>query len=250
MTLHCVRPVVTRWCEQVRAIAADPVAARAVADKCPHGVSHLCNLLTMGRLTFSFGTMSSGKSTLALQIHHNLSATSTGLLCSMHDRAGAHVSSALGVSTPAVEVHPDLDFVVLANNHRAAHGALDYLVCDEAQFYTDLQVEQLARVVDELNVDVYAFGLLTDFRGKLFPGSARLLELADERMELQVQARCWCGEAATHNARLHDGVQIYDGDVVLIDDGSIAQITYELRCRNHWISGESGPVADRFKAAG
>ena len=204
----------------------------------------------MGRLTFSFGTMSSGKSTLALQIHHNLSATSTGLLCSMHDRAGAHVSSALGVSTPAVEVHPDLDFVVLANNHRAAHGALDYLVCDEAQFYTDLQVEQLARVVDELNVDVYAFGLLTDFRGKLFPGSARLLELADERMELQVQARCWCGEAATHNARLHDGVQIYDGDVVLIDDGSIAQITYELRCRNHWISCESGPVADRFKAAG
>ena len=62
----------------------------------------------------------------------------------------------------------------------------DSLVCDEAQFYTDPQVEQLARVVDELNVDVYAFGLLTDFRGKLFPGSARLLELADERMELQV----------------------------------------------------------------
>ncbi|MCH2636206.1 MAG: thymidine kinase [Acidimicrobiales bacterium] len=235
---------------QVRVIAVDPAAARAVAGKCPHDVSHLCNLLTMGRLTFSFGTMSSGKSTLALQIHHNLSATSTGLLCSMHDRAGAHVSSALGVSTPAVEVHPELDFVVLANNHQAAHGALDYLVCDEAQFYTDLQVEQLACVVDELDVDVYAFGLLTDFRGKLFPGSARLLELADERMELQVQARCWCGEAATHNARLHDGVQIYDGDVVLIDDGSIAQITYELRCRSHWISGDAGPVADRFKAAG
>ena len=123
----------------------------------------------------------------------------------MHDRAGAHVSSALGVSTPAVEVHPDLNFLSLAKNHQAAHGALDYLVGDEAQFYTDPQVEQLAQVVDELDVDVYAFGLLTDFRGKLFPGSARLLEIADERMELQVQARCWCGEAATHNARLHDG---------------------------------------------
>ena len=204
----------------------------------------------MGRLRFSFGTMSSGKSTLALQIHHNLSATSTGLLCSMHDRAGAHVSSALGVSTPAVEVHPDLNFLSLAKNHQAAHGALDYLVGDEAQFYTDPQVEQLAQVVGELDVDVYAFGLLTGFRGKLFPGSARLLEIADERMELQVQARCWCGEAATHNARLHDGKQVYDGDVVLIDDGSTAQVTYELRCRSHWIAGESGPVADRFKAAG
>ena len=202
----------------------------------------------MGRLRFSFGTMSSGKSTLALQIHHNLSATSTGLLCSMHDRAGAHVSSALGVSTPAVEVHPTLDFHVLATSHQTAHGALDYLVCDEAQFYTDAQVEQLAQVVDELDVDVYAFGLLTDFRGKLFPGSARLLEIADERLELQVQARCWCGKAATHNARLHDGVQVYDGDVVLIDDGSTAQVTYELRCRSHWISGDAGPIADRFKA--
>ena len=225
-------------------------AARAVAGKCPHDVSHLCNLLIMARLRFSFGTMSSGKSTLALQIHHNLSATSTGLLCSMHDRAGAHVSSALGVSTPAVEVHPTLNFQALAMSHQAAHGALDYLVCDEAQFYTDAQVEQLALVVDELDIDVYAFGLLTDFRGKLFPGSARLLEVADERLELQVQARCWCGNAATHNARLHDGIQVYDGDVVLIDDGSTAEVTYELRCRSHWISGESGPVADRFKAAG
>ena len=168
----------------------------------------------------------------------------------MHDRAGAHVSSALGVSTPAVEVHPALNFQALAISHQTARGALYFLVCDEAEFYTDAQVEQLALVVDELDVDVYAFGLLTDFRGKLFPGSARLLEIADERLELQVQARCWCGKAATHNARLHDGAQVYDGDVVLIDDGSTAEVTYELRCRSHWISGESGPVADRFKAAG
>ena len=168
----------------------------------------------------------------------------------MHDRAGAQVSSALGVSTPAIEVDPALNFESLALSHRASHGALDYLVCDEAQFYTDSHVEQLARVVDEMDVDVYAFGLLTDFRGKLFPGSARLLEIADQRHELQVQARCWCGEPATHNARLHDGVQVYDGDVVLIDDGSTAKVTYELRCRNHWISGQAGPIADRYKAAG
>ena len=204
----------------------------------------------MGRLRFSYGTMGSGKSTMALQIHHNLSATGTGMLCSMHDRAGAHVSSALGVSSPAVEVTPMVDFVELARAHRAAHGALDFMVCDEAQFYTDPQVEQLAAVVDELETDVYAFGLLTDFRGRLFPGSTRLLELADERIELQVQARCWCGAPATHNARLIDGRQVYDGDVVVIDDGRAAEVTYELRCRAHWLTGDSGPTADQLRAAG
>ena len=204
----------------------------------------------MGCLRFSYGTMGSGKSTMALQIHHNLASTGSGLLCSMHDREGAMVSSALGVAAPAIEVTPLVDFVELARNHRAAHGALDFLVCDEAQFYTDRQVEQLAAVVDQLGADVWAFGLLTDFRGRLFPGSARLLELADERSELQVQARCWCGAPATHNARLHDGVQVYDGDVVLIDDGRAAEITYELRCRAHWSAGDAGPVADRLRAAG
>jgi thymidine kinase len=204
----------------------------------------------MARLRFSYGTMGSGKSTLALQIHHNLSASGTGLLCSMHDREGARVSSALGVSAPAVEVTPDVDLLSVARAHRASQGALDFLVCDEAQFYNDGQVEQLARVVDELDVDVWAFGLLTDFRGRLFPGSARLLELADERSELQVQARCWCGEPATHNARLVDGRQVYDGDVVLIDDGRAATVTYELRCRRHWTAGQAAPVTDQLRAAG
>ena len=204
----------------------------------------------MGCMRFSYGTMGSGKSTLALQIHHNLAATGTGLLCSMHDREGARVSSALGVSAPAVEVTPMLDFGELAIAHQASHGGLDFLVCDEAQFYTDNQVEQLANVVDEMDCDVWAFGLLTDFRGRLFPGAARFLELSDERAELQVQARCWCGSTATHNARLLDGVQVYHGDVVLIDDGHAAQVSYGLRCRAHWISGASGPVADQLRVAG
>ena len=196
--------------------------------------------------------MGSGKSTVALQIHHNLSATSRGLLCSMHDRSGATVSSALGVSAPATEVLPDTDFFVMAKG-RLAVGGLDYMVCDEAQFYDPRQIEQLARVVDELSIDVYAFGLLTDFRGRLFPGTARLLELSDERIELQVQARCWCGQQATHNARLVDGEQVYHGDVVLIDDGSAAETSYVLRCRSHWLSGDSGKVhsgSNQLRATG
>ena len=196
----------------------------------------------MATLRFSFGTMGSGKSTLALQIHHNLSSRGMrGLLCTRLDREGARVSSRLGVSADAVDVGPKLDLHELAATYAEHHGGLSYLVCDEAQFYTPEQVDQLARVVDELDADVHALGLLTDFRGKLFEGTARLLEVADVRTELQVEARCWCGSRATHNARLLDGVQVYHGDVVMVGDvASESAVSYELLCRRHWQAGETG----------
>jgi thymidine kinase len=105
-------------------------------------------------------------------------------------------------------------------------------------------------VVDELGADVHALGLLTDFRGRLFAGSARFLELADERQELQVEARCWCGARATQNARVVNGVQVYDGEVVVVGDtGGDADVVYELLCRRHWLRGETGRVADEAVAA-
>ncbi len=196
----------------------------------------------MARLRFSFGTMGSGKSTLALQIHHNLRERGLqGILCSQLDRADGKVSSALGVSADAVEVGPRLDLFELALAVASRRGRIDYLVCDEAQFYLPEQVEQLARIVDDLGADVFAFGLLTTFQGELFAGTRRLLELADERVEVQVEARCWCGERATHNARLHDGVQVYDGALFVVDDPDDHAVTYELRCRSHWQSGDGGP---------
>ena len=198
-------------------------------------------LAVMGMLRFSFGTMGSGKSTLALQIHHNLTHGGLrGVLCSMLDRKGARVSSRLGVSAEAVVIDPSVDLRQVADNDG---DPLDYLVCDEAQFYTPAQIEQLAQVVDELHLDVFAFGLLTDFRGRLFPATARLLELADESDAIQCQARCWCGDRATHNARIVDGQQVYEGEVVVVDDPERApDVRYELRCRKHWMSGE-GPDA-------
>ena len=207
--------------------------------------------MRMAVLRFSYGTMGSGKSTVALQIHHNLSSRGLrGLLCTQLDRDGAVVSSRLGVSAVAVDVGPKLDLFELASRYAEANGGLEYLVCDEAQFYTAAQVEQLSRVVDELNADVHAFGLLTDFRGRLFEGSARFLELADERQELQVEARCWCGARATQNARLVNGKQVYDGEVVVVGDtGGDAEVTYELLCRRHWLRGETGRVDEAQAAA-
>jgi thymidine kinase len=120
-------------------------------------------------------------------------------------------------------------------------GRIDYLVCDEAQFYTAEQIDQLARVVDELQIDVFAFGILTDFRSTLFPGSARLVELADRMHVLQVEALCWCGKRATHNARTENGVMVVEGEVIVVgdvDDPSDldhppADVAYEVLCRQH-----------------
>jgi thymidine kinase len=210
----------------------------------------------MATLRFSFGTMGSGKSTLALQIHHNLSSRGMhGLLCTHLDREGAQVTSRLGVAVEAVDVGPKLDLFELARQHRDHHGVLHYLVCDEAQFYAPEQADQLARVVDELGADVHALGLLTDFRGRLFPATARLLEVADERCELQVEARCWCGARATHNARMVDGVQVYEGETVVIGDveglgaASEAEVAYELLCRRHWLAGETGRLTEHAAQA-
>ncbi len=187
--------------------------------------------------------MGSGKSTLALQIHHNLSSRDRhGLLLTKLDRDGTQVTSRLGVSAPAVEVSPELDLFALASERLP----LDFVVCDETQFYSVDQCDQLARIVDELGVDVYAFGLITDFRGLLFDGTRRMLEVADERVEMQVEARCWCGSRATHNARVVNGVVVYEGETVVVGDTSDAPseplfgdvVRYELLCRRHYLAGE------------
>lgn len=220
----------------------------------------------MATLRFSFGTMGSGKSTLALQIHHNLALRGLrGLLLTRFDRESSAVSSRLGVSAPAIEVTPETDVYELVAQRSRREG-VDFIVADEAQFYEPDQVDQLARVVDELGVDVYAFGLLTDFRGRLFAGTARLLEMADERQELHVEARCWCGARATHNARLLGGRQVYEGDVVVVGDveGHEAdpqdrlpldhladtEVSYELLCRRHWLAGKPAPEVGDGVGAG
>jgi thymidine kinase len=199
----------------------------------------------MATLRFSFGTMGSGKSTMALQIHHNLADRDLyGLLLTKLDREGGQVTSRLGVAAEAVEVTAELDLYRLAVDHWPIH----YFVCDEAQFYSVEQCDQLGRVVDELGVDVFAFGLITDFRGLLFDGTKRLLEIADERVPMQVEARCWCGARATHNARVVNGEIVYEGETVVVGDtGNSADqplfgdvVRYELLCRTHYRAGELG----------
>lgn len=212
----------------------------------------------MAEMRFFFGTMGSGKSTQALQIRHNL--TKSGLACMLItqlDRREGVVSSRLGVSEEATVIDGTVDLHRLIAQEHADRQGVHAVICDEAQFYQPGQIDQLARVVDELDIEVYAFGLLTSFQGLLFPGSRRLMEVADRRSELQVEARCWCGARATHNARLVNGRQVYEGDLKVVGDTSddsepeivlepanAATVTYDLRCRRHWLAGREESMQD------
>lgn len=194
----------------------------------------------MAELHFFTGTMDSGKSTLALQTNHNHAARGrVGRLFTTLDRAGeATLSSRLGLTHDAIEVDQDFDFWRYVVTSLTQGGRIDYLICDEAQFYARDQIDQLAKVVDELQIDVYAFGILTDFRTRLFAGSQRLVELADRMNVLQVEALCWCGKRATHNARVVDGDMVVEGEQVVVGDtaqDAPTVIEYEVLCRRHYM---------------
>jgi len=190
----------------------------------------------VAELIYYCGTMDSGKSTLALQTAHNhKSRGRSGLIFTSKDRAGSGViSSRLGLQSAAIEVDTDLDIHRLVVERLSLGDRIDYIICDEAQFYQPEQIEGLAKIVDGLGIDVFAFGILADFRTKLFPGSARLVELADRVNTLQVEALCWCGSRATHNARTLGGVMVTEGEQVVVGDVAPgAEIAYEVLCRRH-----------------
>ena len=194
----------------------------------------------MAELVFFSGTMDCGKSTLALQMDHNHAARGrAGLIFTKHDRAGeAVLSSRLGLATTALEVLDGLDFWDVVVSRATSGQRVDYLICDEAQFYTPAQVEQLARLVDEMDVDVYAFGITADFRTELFPGSQRMIELADRVQTLQVEALCWCGRRATTNARVVDGAMVLEGAQIVVGDiapDEVGVVEYEVLCRRHYM---------------
>ena len=183
--------------------------------------------------------MDSGKSTLALQTNHNHAARGRiGRIFTTRDRAGESIlSSRLGLTHDAIEVDENFDFWRYVVDSLTRGGRIDYLICDEAQFYRSGQIDQLAKIVDELQIDVFAFGILTDFRTELFEGSRRLVELADRMNVLQVEALCWCGKRATHNARTINGEMVTEGEVIVVgdveNDEVPTEVAYEVLCRAH-----------------
>jgi thymidine kinase len=207
-------------------------------------------------LRFFHGPMDCGKSTLALQVDHNHSRQGRhGLLVTQGDRSTApRISSRVGLSREATEIDAGTDLRLLVRDRWATGSRVDYLIVDEAQFLTAAQVDELAELVDQWHVDVYAFGLTTDFRTRLFPGTQRLLELADDVQRVQVEVLCWCGLPGLLNARVVDGAMVRSGETVVVADTAPAQLSgtgtgsspavrYQVLCRRHYVRGDLGPTA-------
>lgn len=190
----------------------------------------------MAELIFHTGPMDCGKSTLALQLNHTQSTHGrAGRAFTSQDRSGTpRITSRIGLETAAIEVTAEFDFWNYIIRELTTGQRVDYLVCDEVQFYESEHVDQLARIVDELQLDVYGFGILADFRTQLFPGSKRMVELADRVETLPIGPLCWCGKKGTHNARTMDGIMVTEGSQVVVGDTvGDAEVRYEVLCRSH-----------------
>jgi thymidine kinase len=197
-------------------------------------------------LKYFWGPMDCGKSTMALQINYNHARQGRrGLVLTRIDRSmGPQVTTRIGLAHDAVEVTADLDLVALVRRRWADGDRVDYLICDEACFYEVAHVEQMAELVDRYDVDVFAFGLASDFRSCLFPAAQRLFELADEVTRIPVEVLCWCGRAGQLNARVVDGVVVRQGEQVVIGDTVPgAEVRYVVLCRRHHRAGDLGPAA-------
>ncbi|WP_269580649.1 thymidine kinase [Roseibium sp. Sym1] len=186
----------------------------------------------MAKLYFNYSSMNAGKSTVLLQAAYNYKErgmTTLLLIASFDDRAGkGRIASRIGLAADA-DVFSSEDNVYDHIVRAREAGKIDAVLVDEAQFLTETQVWQLAKVADELRIPVMCFGLRTDFQGKLFPGSAALLALADNLKE--IKTICWCGRKATMVARLDaEGRIVEEGDQVVIGGNE----TYVSLCRNHW----------------
>ena len=185
----------------------------------------------MAKLYFSYSTMNAGKSTLLLQASYNYRERGmrTLLFTSALYATGdvGRIESRIGISAEA-DLFSATDDLFDRIREASQSGKIDCVLIDEAQFLSEDQVWQLARVVDRLNIPVMAFGLRVDFQGKLFPGSQALLAIADSLRE--IRTICYCGAKATMVVRKDEqGRVITEGSQV-----SIEKSIYVSLCRKHW----------------
>ncbi len=195
----------------------------------------------MAKLYFYYSAMNAGKSTVLLQSSHNYRERGMHTLLfvpAVDTRGGGgRILSRIGLDAAAMPLPADEDVFA---HVRAAHAAqpVACVLVDEAQFLTPEQVGQLSDVVDRLDIPVLCYGLRTDFQARLFPGSAALLGLADNLVELKTI--CHCGRKATMNLRVGpDGRAVREGAQVEIGGNE----RYVAMCRRHFKEALAGPPA-------
>lgn len=188
----------------------------------------------MAQLYFYYSAMNAGKSTSLLQSAHNYREQGMQVMlftAAIDDRvAKGVIASRIGLKAEAELFDDGFDFFPLIAEQQQ-QSPLHCIFVDEAQFLSREQVDQLAKVVDLLNIPVLCYGIRSDFQGELFPGSARLLTVADKLSELK--AVCHCGRKATMVVR-RDGAgnPVHEGAQVVIGGND----SYESMCRHHYFA--------------
>jgi thymidine kinase len=185
----------------------------------------------MAKLYFYYASMNAGKSTNLLQANFNYGERGMATMlwtAALDTRTAQPIASRIGLGAEANRFGPGTNLWEAAMaQHRET--PLACVLIDEAQFLTATQVWQCARLADEGNIPVLCYGLRTDFRGDLFPGSAVLLGIADSLVELK--AVCHCGRKATMNLRLDEhGEPIAHGQQTQIGGNE----QYVALCRRHF----------------
>ena len=187
-----------------------------------------------GKLYFRYGTMGSAKTALLLTNAYNFEEKGIPYLCykpATDTREGKSViRSRIGIERDCRWIYSDTDiYNEISNMHLSEAMLPEWILVDEAQFLTPVQVEQLARIVDDFGCNIICYGLRTDFQTNLFEGSRRLFELADSIDE--VKSTCSCGGKTIVNARI-------DGKGNIITEGAQVEIggndRYIAVCRRCW----------------
>ena len=185
----------------------------------------------MSKLYFRYGAMGSSKTANALMVRYNYEEKGKNAIIlkpMLDSREGEKVvRSRMGLEYPCEYVEDFLE----KTKDKQDWSDIDAIIVDEAQFLTAQQVEHFSDIVDYGGVPVICYGLRTDFTSVLFPGSMRLMELADKIEEIPTV--CWCGKRAHFNARIADGRIVREGEQVFIG----ANESYISLCRKHFKEG-------------
>lgn len=171
----------------------------------------------MSKLYFRYGAMNCGKTTALLQVAHNYEEQGMTVLLikpSIDTKGDDTVVSRLGISRKVDVLLQPNDTIIPYLPDRDIQ--VNAIIVDEAQFLTPAQVDELYFISKTLNIPVLTYGLRCDFQMKGFPGSIRLLEIADDLEELKTI--CSCGKKATQNLRLVNGRPVFTGEQISIDN--------------------------------
>ena len=188
----------------------------------------------MAKLYFRYGAMNSGKSTALMQVAHNYEEQGMRVFIlkpKVDTKGSGDLVSRLGVRRPAdLLVPPDMDLVEAVRAASSEGKPLACVLCDESQFFTPEQADQLFLVTVDLGIPVICYGLRADFMMRGFPGSTRLLEIAHTIEELKTI--CACGRKAICNGRKVNGEFVFEGAQVAID--TVDDVEYQSLCPQCW----------------